>query len=55
MSARILFDTPAPRVFTLSPAANFLLSLARTLSEAFPEPEALAGVTVLLPTRRSQS
>lgn len=53
MSARILFDTPAPRVFTLSPAANFLLSLARTLSEAFPEPEALAGVTVLLPTRRA--
>lgn len=53
MSARIIFDTPAPRVFTLSPAANFLLSLARTLSEAFPDPEALAGVTVLLPTRRA--
>lgn len=53
MSARILFDTPSPRVFTLSPASNFLLSLARTLSAAFPEPEALAGVTVLLPTRRA--
>ncbi|MFC4726280.1 double-strand break repair protein AddB [Glycocaulis abyssi] len=53
MSAPIIFDTPAPRVFTLSPAADFLLSLARTLSEAFPEPEALAGVTVLLPTRRA--
>ncbi|WP_429910656.1 double-strand break repair protein AddB [Glycocaulis sp.] len=53
MSARIIFDTPAPRVFALAPAANFLLSLARTLTEAFPEPEALAGVTVLLPTRRA--
>lgn len=53
MSAPVLFDTPSPRVFTLSPASNFLLSLARTLSEAFPEPEALAGVTVLLPTRRA--
>ena len=53
MSAPNIFDTPAPRVFTLSPAANFLLSLARTISEAFPDPEALAGVTVLLPTRRA--
>jgi ATP-dependent helicase/nuclease subunit B len=53
MSARIIFDTPAPRVFTLSPAANFLMALARTLSEAFPDPEALAGATVLLPTRRA--
>lgn len=53
MSAPDIFATPSPRVYTLSPAGNFLLSLARTLSDAFPDPEALAGVTVLLPTRRA--
>ncbi|MGY6662991.1 MAG: double-strand break repair protein AddB [Glycocaulis sp.] len=48
-----IFDTPSPRVFTLAPAADFLKSLARTLVAEFPDPEALAGVTVLLPTRRA--
>ncbi|MCC5981266.1 MAG: double-strand break repair protein AddB [Oceanicaulis sp.] len=48
-----IFETPLPRVYTLSPAADFLKSLARTLVSEFPDPEALAGVTVLLPTRRA--
>mgnify|MGYP000144138102 CR=1 FL=1 len=48
-----IFEGPAPRVYTLSPAADFLKSLARTLVSEFPDPEALAGVTVLLPTRRA--
>lgn len=48
-----IFDTSSPRVFTLAPAADFLKSLARTLTAEFPDPEALAGVTVLLPTRRA--
>lgn len=50
---RRIFEGPAPRVYTLSPAADFLKSLARTLVAEFPDPEVLAGVTVLLPTRRA--
>jgi len=53
MSADLLFSGPAPRVFTLPPAADFLHELARGLLEAFPEPEALSAVTVLIPTRRA--
>ena len=53
MSADRLFSSPSPRVFTLPPAAPFLTELARGLTEAFPDPEALSRVTVLIPTRRA--
>ncbi|WP_440958119.1 double-strand break repair protein AddB [Oceanicaulis sp. LC35] len=53
MSADRLFSSPSPRVFTLPPAAPFLTELARGLNEAFPDPEALSRVTVLIPTRRA--
>ena len=49
MSATDLFAGPAPRVFTLPAGAPFLSVLARGLSRAFPDPGALAGVTVLAP------
>jgi len=48
-----LFLGPRPRVRTIPSGAGFLETLARVLSRAYPEPEALAGVTVLLPTRRA--
>jgi ATP-dependent helicase/nuclease subunit B len=49
-----LFDTPAPRVFTTPPQADFLRLLARTLKAEFGQtPESLAQVTVLTPTRRA--
>ncbi len=48
-----IFHGAGPRVFTLPPAAGFLGALARTLLDAFPDPEALAGVTLLVPTRRA--
>ena len=53
MSADDLFHPAAPRLYTIPPAAGFVDALARGLARAFPEPEALAGVTVLLPTRRA--
>ncbi|MCH8488476.1 MAG: double-strand break repair protein AddB [Oceanicaulis sp.] len=53
MSATDLFSGPAPRVFTLPAGAPFLSALARGLTRAFPDPDALAGVTVLAPTRRA--
>lgn len=53
MSATDLFSGPAPRVFTLPAGAPFLSVLARGLTRAFPDPGALAGVTVLAPTRRA--
>ncbi len=53
MSAHDLFCGPAPRVFTLPAGAPFLSVLARGLTRAFPDPGALAGVTVLAPTRRA--
>lgn len=49
-----LFETPAPRVFTTPPQADFLKLLARTLKDEFGQtPESLAAVTVLTPTRRA--
>ena len=53
MSATDLFRPAAPRLYTIPPAAGFVDALARGLSRAFPDPEALAAVTVLLPTRRA--
>ncbi|MCC5994834.1 MAG: double-strand break repair protein AddB [Oceanicaulis sp.] len=53
MSQNGLFDAPAPRVFTLPAGAPFLSALADGLRQAFPDPGALAGVTVLAPTRRA--
>ncbi|WP_439636384.1 double-strand break repair protein AddB [Oceanicaulis sp.] len=53
MSADHLFSHPSPRVFTLPPAAPFLTELARGLKDAFPDPDALSRVTVLIPTRRA--
>ncbi|MEQ8404513.1 MAG: double-strand break repair protein AddB [Oceanicaulis sp.] len=48
-----LFAAPGPRVFTIPPSAGFVDALARGLHDAFPDPDALSGVTVLLPTRRA--
>ncbi|WP_420434663.1 PD-(D/E)XK nuclease family protein [Hyphobacterium sp.] len=49
-----IFDTPAPRVFTTPPQADFLQLLAGTLKAEFGQtPESLARVTVLTPTRRA--
>lgn len=48
-----LFDRPAPRVFTLPSSAGFVDALARGLHDAFPDPDSLSAVTVLLPTRRA--
>lgn len=48
-----LFDNQRPSVFTLPASAGFLPALAGTLSAAFPEPGDLAGLTVLVPTRRA--
>ena len=48
-----LFEGPAPRLFTIPPSAGFVDALARGLHRAFPDPEALSAVTVLLPTRRA--
>lgn len=53
MPAKTLFDTPAPRVFTIPPSEPFPRALAAALHAAFPEPEALSRVTVLTPTRRA--
>ena len=53
MSATDLFQPAAPRLYTIPPAAGFVDALARGLAKAFPDPEALAAVTVLLPTRRA--
>ena len=48
-----LFAGSAPRLFTLPPSAGFVDALARGLHQAFPDPDALSAVTVLLPTRRA--
>ncbi|MFP4518792.1 MAG: double-strand break repair protein AddB, partial [Oceanicaulis sp.] len=48
-----LFAGPAPHVFTIPPSAGFVDALARGLHQAFPDPDALSAVTVLLPTRRA--
>ncbi|MEE2526938.1 double-strand break repair protein AddB [Hyphobacterium sp. HN65] len=49
-----IFDTPAPRIFTTPPQADFLKLLAATLKAEFgTTPESLAQVTVLTPTRRA--
>lgn len=55
MSARI-FDTPAPRLFTLPPQDDFLRTIARTLREEFNavrDPDALTDILILTPTRRA--
>ncbi|MEE2565206.1 double-strand break repair protein AddB [Hyphobacterium marinum] len=48
-------DTGAPRVFTMPPQADFLDALARHVLAEFggDDPEALADVTILTPTRRA--
>ncbi len=49
-----LFDGPAPRVFNMPPSAPFLDALARGVAAfAGGDPETLADVTILLPTRRA--
>ncbi|PWE18464.1 double-strand break repair protein AddB [Marinicauda salina] len=53
MSADPIFSAPAPRVFTLPASVSFLDSLAGELRARFPEPDALADVTILAPTRRA--
>lgn len=55
MTTRI-FDTPAPRLFTLPPDADFLASVAGTLRSEFradADPDALTRVLILTPTRRA--
>ncbi len=54
MSAERLFSGTGPNVFTIAPAVSFVDALAEGLAEAFPEPQALADVTVLVPTRRAE-
>jgi ATP-dependent helicase/nuclease subunit B len=53
VSASALFAGPAPRVYTIAPAASFVDALATGLADAFPDPQNLAAVTVLAPTRRA--
>jgi ATP-dependent helicase/nuclease subunit B len=53
MTPANLFRPDAPRLYTIPPSAGFVDALARGLARAFPDPEALAAVTVLLPTRRA--
>lgn len=51
-----LFDTPAPRIYTLPPQADFLRAVAqrlRTEFDAETNPDALAELLVLTPTRRA--
>tara|TARA_R110000868_G_scaffold6550_7_gene37056 strand:- start:10062 stop:13130 length:3069 start_codon:yes stop_codon:yes gene_type:complete len=51
-----LFDTPAPRLFTLPPQADFLRSIAARLRLEFnaeTDPDALTRVLILTPTRRA--
>ena len=49
-----MFDAPAPRVATISSGVAFVDALAkRLLREADGDPMALAGMRVLLPTRRA--
>ena len=48
-----LFAGPSPRVFTIPPSTSVVDALAEGLRAAFPDPEALAALTVLLPTRRA--
>ncbi|SME94157.1 ATP-dependent helicase/nuclease subunit B [Tistlia consotensis] len=43
----------APRVSTIPTGVPFVDALARGLLDRFPDPEALADVTLLLPTRRA--
>lgn len=55
MSARI-FDTPAPRLFTLPPQDDFLRTVACTLRAEFDaagNPDALTRILILTPTRRA--
>jgi len=53
MNADTLFSGPGPRVYTIAPAASFVDALANGLAEAFLDPQDLAAVTVLAPTRRA--
>ncbi|MHA6287721.1 double-strand break repair protein AddB [Maricaulis sp. CAU 1757] len=51
-----LFDTPAPRLYTLPPQADFLRAIVRTLRAEFgaaEDPAALTEILVLTPTRRA--
>lgn len=50
-----IFKSGAPRVFTMPPQADFLGALARRILDEFgrSDPEALADITILTPTRRA--
>jgi ATP-dependent helicase/nuclease subunit B len=51
-----IFDTPAPRLFTLPPQDDFLRKIARQLREEFDvarNPDALTDFLILTPTRRA--
>jgi ATP-dependent helicase/nuclease subunit B len=55
LTARV-FDNPAPRLFTMPPQADFLRAVATTLrteSGADFDPDALADLLILTPTRRA--
>ncbi|WP_300529647.1 double-strand break repair protein AddB [Maricaulis sp.] len=47
-----LFDTPAPRIFTLAPEADHLAAIAAQLAAAYPG-DALTRLLILTPTRRA--
>ena len=53
MSGTDLFQPDAPRVYTIPPSVGFVDALARGIADAFPDPQTLSAVTVLLPTRRA--
>lgn len=44
---------PFPRIANIASGVAFVDTLARGLLKRYPEPESLAAVTVLLPTRRA--
>lgn len=50
---RSLFNPDGPCVYSLPPAAGFAASLIQVLTEAFPDPDALSALTLLVPTRRA--
>ena len=55
MTGRV-FDTPAPRLYTLPPQDDFLRTIARTLRDEFgaaQDPDALTATLILTPTRRA--
>lgn len=51
--APIIFDAPAPRVFSIEPQLNFLEELAKAIVDASAGGASIADVEVFLPTRRA--